>query len=81
MDIIPLLVVAFLSYIAGRNSTPVKEVEVSALSEKERQECQYQSTLNQTLLSEVQQYRTMEKNLREEIWQLKQTLKTLQQNN
>jgi len=81
MDIILSLCVGLLCFFAGRNSAPVKEVEVPDLSEKERQECQYQSTLNQTLLSEVQQYRNVEKNLREEIWQLKQKLKKLQPKN
>ena len=78
MDIILLLVAGVLSFIAGRTSAPLREVEVPDLSEKERQQCQYISTLNQTLLSEVRQYRNMEKNLREEIWQLKQKLKKLQ---
>ena len=78
MDIVLYIVVGIICFLAGRISAPKEEVEVPELSDKERRECQYQSTLNQTLLSEVQQYRNMEKNLREEIWQLKQKLKKLQ---
>ena len=79
MDIVLYLVVGFIAFIAGRQSAPVEKVEVKDLNDKERKEYDYQRTLNQSLLSEVQQYRTLETKLRGELWETKQKLKKLQQ--
>jgi hypothetical protein len=81
MDILLYLTVAIIAFVAGRGSAPTEKVEIPNLNDKERKEHAYQITLNQTLLSEVQQYRSTENKLREEIWQLNQKLKTLQQKN
>lgn len=81
MDIILYIVVAGVCFLAGRISAPKTEVPTSEMTDKERTECYYQSTLNQSLLTEVQQYRALENKRREEIWQLKTKLKKLQQNN
>ena len=79
MDIVLYLVVGFIAFIAGRQSAPKEEVPTSELTDKERREYDYQRTLNQSLLSEVQQYRTLETKLRGELWETKQKLKKLQQ--
>ena len=79
MDIVLYLVVGFIAFIAGRQSAPKEEVPTSELTDKERREYDYQQTLNQSLLSEVQQYRTLETKLRGELWETKQKLKKLQQ--
>ena len=81
MDIVLYLVVGFIAFIAGRQSAPKEEVPTSDLTDKERREYEYQRTLNQTLLAEVQQYRTLETNLRGELWETKQKLKKSQQKN
>ena len=81
MDIVLYLVVGFIAFIAGRQSAPKEEVPISDLTDKERREYEYQRTLNQTLLAEVQQYRTLETNLRGELWETKQKLKKSQQKN
>jgi hypothetical protein len=81
MDILLYLTIAVIAFIAGRGSAPVATVEVKDLNDKERKEFEYQKTLNQSLLSEVQQYRSLETKLRGELWESKQKLKTLQQNN
>ena len=81
MDIVLYLVVGFIAFIAGRQSAPKEEVPTSELTDKERREYDYQQTLNQSLLSEVQQYRTLETKLRGELWETKQKLKKLQQKN
>ena len=79
MDIILYIVVGFVCFLAGRNSAPVRTIEIPNLSDKERKEYNYQQTLNQSLLTEVQQYRTLETKLRGELWETKQKLKKLQQ--
>ena len=81
MDIVLYLVVGFIAFIAGRQSAPKEEVPTSDLTDKERREYEYQRTLNQTLLAEVQQYRILETNLRGELWETKQKLKKSQQKN
>ena len=81
MDILLYLTIAVIAFIAGRGSAPVTTVEIKDLNDKERKEFEYQKTLNQSLLSEVQQYRSLETKLRGELWESKQKLKTLQQNN
>ena len=81
MDIVLYLVVGFIAFIAGRQSAPKEEVPISDLTDKERREYEYQRTLNQTLLAEVQQYRILETNLRGELWETKQKLKKSQQKN
>ena len=79
MDILLYLTIAIIAFIAGRGSAPTEKVEIPNLNDKERKEYQYQKTLNQTLLSEVQQYRATENQLRGELWETKQKLKKLQQ--
>lgn len=81
MDILLYLTIAIIAFVAGRGSAPVEKVEVKDLNDKERKEYEYQRTLNQTLLSEVQQYRSLENQLRGELWETKKQLKTLQQKN
>lgn len=81
MDFILYLVLGLICYAAGRVSAPKVEVPVADLTDKERKEYDYQRTLNQSLLSEVQQYRTLETKLRGELWETKQKLKKLQQKN
>lgn len=81
MDIILYIVVGFFCFLAGRNSAPVRTIEIPNLSDKERKEYDYQRTLNQSLLTEVQQYRVLETKLRGELWETKKQLKTLQQKN
>ena len=56
MDIILYIVIAGVCFLAGRISAPKEQIPVSEMTNKERTECLYQSTLNQTLLTEVQQY-------------------------
>jgi hypothetical protein len=81
MDLILYVVVGFICFLAGRVSAPKEEVPIPELTDKERKEYDYQRTLNQSLLTEVQQYRTMETKLKGELWELKKQLKTLQQKN
>lgn len=81
MDLLLYVTIAIIAFVAGRGSAPVVTVEVTNLNNKERKEYEYQRTLNQTLLSEVQQYRSIENQLRGELWETKQKLKTLQQKN
>lgn len=81
MDIVLYLVVGFIAFIAGRQSAPKEEVPTSELTDKERREYDYQRTLNQSLLTEVQQYRSIETKLKGELWETKKQLKTLQQKN
>jgi hypothetical protein len=81
MDFVLYIIVGVLCFIAGRNSAPVITVKVTELNDKERREYEYQLTLNQTLLSEVQQYRALETKLRGELWENQQKLKKLQQKN
>ena len=81
MDIVLYIIVGIVCFLAGRTSAPKEEVPMPELSDKERRAHEYQKTLNQTLLSEVQQYRTLETKLRGELWETKQKLKTLQQKN
>ena len=81
MDFILYLVLGLICYAAGRVSASKVEVPTADLTDKERKEYDYQRTLNQSLLSEVQQYRTLETKLRGELWETKQKLKKLQQKN
>jgi hypothetical protein len=81
MDIVLYCIVGFVCFIAGRTSAPKEVVTQVEMTTKERREYEYQLTLNQTLLSEVQQYRSIETKLRGELWETKQKLKTLQQKN
>jgi hypothetical protein len=80
MDILLYLTIAIIAFVAGRGSAPVEKVEVKDLNDKERKEYDYQRTLNQSLLTEVQQYRVLETKLRGELWEIKKQLKKLQQN-
>ena len=81
MDIVLYVIVGVVCFLAGRVSAPKEIVTQTEMSDKERREYNYQLALNQTLLSEVQQYRTLENQLRGELWETKQTLKKLQQKN
>ena len=81
MDIVLYIIVGVVCFLAGRTSAPKEVVQEVAMTDKERKEHNYQITLNQTLLSEVQQYRTIENQLRGELWETKQKLKKLQQKN
>jgi hypothetical protein len=75
------LTIAIIAFVAGRGSAPVVTVEVKNLNDKERKEFDYLKSLNQSLLTEVQQYRSIENKLRGELWETKQKLKKSQQNN
>ena len=81
MDIVLYCIVGFVCFLAGRTSAPKEIVNQVEMSDKERQEYDYQLALNQTLLSEVQQYRLLENQLRGDLWETKQKLKKLQQKN
>ena len=81
MDIVLYCIVGIVCFLAGRVSAPKEEVPVSEMTNKELIEHNYQRTLNQTLLTEVQQYRVLENQLRGELWETKQKLKKLQQKN
>jgi len=81
MDIVLYIIVGIVCFLAGRTSAPKEIVQEVAMTDKERREHDYQVTLNQTLLSEVQQYRLLETKLRGELWETKQKLKKLQQKN
>jgi hypothetical protein len=81
MDIVLYIIVGVVCFLAGRTSTPKEQVPTADLTDKERREYDYQRTLNQSLLAEVQQYRSLENQLRGELWETKQKLKKLQQKN
>ena len=81
MDILLYIVVGIICFAAGKSSSPAIKVTDPDITDKERKDYQYQKTLNQTLLSEVQQYRALETKLRGELWETKQTLKKSQQKN
>ena len=77
MDIVLFIFMGVIAYAAGRTSAPVEKLEVSELTDKERKELEYFRTLNQSLLTEVQQYRVMETRLKGELWDVKKELKKL----
>lgn len=77
MDILLFILMGVIAYAAGRVSAPKEEVAVSDLTDKERKDLEYQQTLNQSLLTEVQQYRALETRLKVELWDLKKELKRL----
>jgi hypothetical protein len=81
MDIVLYVIVGVVCFLAGRVSAPKEIVNQVEMSDKERREYDYQLALNQTLLSEVQQYRLLENQLRGDLWETKQKLKKLQQKN
>jgi hypothetical protein len=81
MDFILYIILGLICYGAGRVSASKEIVQEIEMTDKERREYEYQRTLNQTLLAEVQQYRTLETNLRGELWETKQKLKKSQQKN
>ena len=81
MDIILSIVMSFVAFLAGRVSAPREVVTQIEMTDKDRKEYEYQQALNQSLLTEVQQYRASETKLRGELWETKQTLKKLQQKN
>lgn len=81
MDIVLYIIVGIVSFMAGRVSAPKEIVMQSEMTDKERKEHDYRLALNQSLLSEVQQYRSIENKLRGELWETKQKLKKLQQKN
>ena len=81
MDIILFLIVGVVSFLAGRVSSPSHpQKEPKTETEKDR-DYEYVRNLNESLLTEVQQLRQSENNLRGQLWEAKQTLKTLQQKN
>lgn len=77
MDIVLFILVAGICFLAGRQSAPREEVPASDLTDKERKDLEYQRTLNQSLLTEVQQYRVLETRLKGELWDVKKELKKL----
>jgi len=81
MDIILYIIVGIVCFAAGRTSAPKEVVKQLEMSDKERREYEIQINLNQSLLTEVQNYRQLENQLRGELWETKQKLKTLQQKN
>jgi len=80
-DLVLHLVVGLVSFLAGRVSAPREVVKQIEMTNKERRDYEIQQNLNQSLLSEVQNYRALETKLRGELWETKQKLKKLQQNN
>jgi hypothetical protein len=81
MDIILYIVVGIICFLAGRVNAPKETVTISNLSDKERKEHEYTKNLNESLLSEVQQLRSLENQLRGQLWEAKQKLKKSQQKN
>ena len=81
MDMILYCILGIVCFLAGRTSTPKEIVKQLEMTGKQREEYEYQLALNRSLLAEVQQYRTLENQLRGELWETKQTLKKLQQKN
>jgi hypothetical protein len=81
MDFILYIILGLVCYGAGRVSAPKEIVKEIELPDKERKEYEYQQTLNQSLLTEIQQYRALETKLKGELWESKQKLKKLQQKN
>jgi len=81
MDFILYIILGLICYGAGRVSASKEIGQEIEMTDKERREYEYQRTLNQTLLAEVQQYRILETNLRGELWETKQKLKKSQQKN
>jgi cell shape-determining protein MreC len=81
MDFILYIILGLVCFGAGRVSAPKETVKQLEMTAKERKEYEYQVTLNQTLLAEVQQYRSIENQLRGKLWETKQKLKKLQQKN
>jgi len=81
MDIVLYIIVGIVCFTAGRTSAPKEVIKQLEMTAKERKEYEYQLSLNQSLLSEVQNYRVIENQLRGELWETKQTLKILQQKN
>jgi len=67
--------------LAGRVSAPKEVITQTEMTAKERHEYEVQQNLNQSLLTEVQNYRALENQLRGELWETKKQLKTLQQKN
>jgi hypothetical protein len=58
-----------------------KETEVKfELDDKNQKHYEYIENLNESLLSEVQQLRSVENKLRGQLWEAKQKIKQLQQN-
>ena len=81
MDIVLYIIVGIVCFFAGRTSAPKEVVKQLEMTDKERKEFEYLKALNQSLLTEVQQYRSIENKLRGDLWETKQTLKKLQQKN
>jgi ABC-type lipopolysaccharide export system ATPase subunit len=81
MDIVLYIIVGIVSFAAGRVSAPEKIVKQTALSDREQKEYDYVKNLNTSLLSEVQQLRSTENQLRGQLWETKQKLKKSQQKN
>lgn len=81
MDFILYIILGLICYGAGRVSASKETVQEIVMTDKERREYEYQRTLNQSLLTEVQQYRILETKLKGELWETKQKLKKSQQKN
>jgi hypothetical protein len=81
MDIVLYVIVGIVCFMAGRVSTPKEIVRQTELSTKEQKDIDYVKNLNESLLSEVQQLRTTENQLRGQLWEAKQKIKKLQQKN
>jgi hypothetical protein len=81
MDIVLYVIVSIVSFLAGRVSAPKEIINQIEMTDKERREYEIQKNLNQSLLTEVQKYRALDTKLRGELWEIKQTLKKLQQKN
>jgi hypothetical protein len=81
MDFILYIILGLVCYLAGRTSAPKEVVKQIEMTDKERRDYEIQLNLNQSLLTEVQNYRQLENQLRGELWDTKQKLKKLQQKN
>jgi hypothetical protein len=81
MDIVLYCIIGTVCFLAGRVSAPKEVITQTEMTAKERHEYEVQQNLNQSLLTEVQNYRALENQLRGELWEIKKQLKTLQQKN
>ena len=81
MDIILFFIFGLFCFLGGRVSAPAQLPQKSKTEDETDRDLEYLRNLNESLLTEVQQLRQFENNLRGQLWEAKQTLKTLQQKN
>ena len=81
MDIILFFIFGLFFFLGGRVSAPAQLPQKSKTEDEKDRDLEYLQNLNESLLTEVQQLRQSENNLRGQLWEAKQKLKTLQQKN